>query len=371
MRISVVHPGELGPDDIASWRLMQRSTASLANPFLSPEFAIAVGRFRPSARVAVLADGPSIVGFFPFEQRRFNAGVPIAAGLTDCQGLVHVPGAEWDARELLRACRISVWQFDHLVDGQRPFDHYRAATMPSPIIDLTGGFDTYYQKLRARSPQLCSNVARKARKLARESGDLHFEVDSRDVSALRSLMAWKSDQYHRTGQINRFAQPWIVGLIEALFTTSGTHFGGMLSVLYARDVPIAAHFGLRCGPVLAHWFPAYDTRFSRYSPGLILHLRMAEAVPKADIALIDLGTGANRYKEELKSRDIFVGKGIVTGRSLLAAAHRARWAAGPWAVRKLRQHPSFFQAAHRLRRHYREARRAVQPSPMSRRPNPG
>ena len=45
-RISVVHPGELGPAEIATWRSFQYSSAPLANAFLSPDFAIAVGRHR-------------------------------------------------------------------------------------------------------------------------------------------------------------------------------------------------------------------------------------------------------------------------------------------------------------------------------------
>src|SRR5689334_11411149 len=102
MQISVARPNELGSGEIAAWHSMQRQTPSLGNPFLSPEFAIAVGKFRPDARIAVLADGPTITGFFPFQRRRFGIGVPIAAGLNDCQGLIHAPGMEWDARELLR-----------------------------------------------------------------------------------------------------------------------------------------------------------------------------------------------------------------------------------------------------------------------------
>ena len=361
MPISIVRPAELGPGDIAAWQSMQRTTACLANPFLSPEFAITVGRFRPGARVAVLSDGPSIIGFFPFERRRLGVGVPIGAGLTDCQGLVHAPGVEWDPRELLRACRVAVWQFDHLAQDQRPFERYRTAIAPSPVIDLTGGFEEYQAKLRQKSPQFCRDVARRARKLAREAGELRFVVDSRDTAALRALMSWKSDQYRRTGRMDRFSQPSTVGLVSDLFTTHGSHFSGLFSVLYAGDVPVAAHFGLRSGHVLAHWFPAYDTRFSRYSPGLIQHLRMAEQTAGTGIRLIDMGKGAKRYKETLKNGDLFVSEGIAIGRSPLAVAHRARTAPGQWAIRKIRQHPSLFQAADLLLRQYGRASSAFRP----------
>jgi CelD/BcsL family acetyltransferase involved in cellulose biosynthesis len=221
MRVSVVRPGELGPDDIASWRAMQSSTPSLASPFLSPEFAIAVGEFRASARVAVLSEGSDVVGFFPFERGSLGAGMPIAAGLTDCQGLIHAPGLQWDARELLRGCRLPAWRFDHLEASQQPFERYRTGVERSP-------------------------------------GELRFVADSDDISAFRSLLAWKSAQYRRTGQFDIFAWSWVTGLIEALFATRGDYFGGLFSVLYAADVPVAAHFGLRGGDILAHWFPAYD-----------------------------------------------------------------------------------------------------------------
>jgi CelD/BcsL family acetyltransferase involved in cellulose biosynthesis len=94
VQISVVQPDELEPGDIAAWHTMQRNTGPLANPFLCPEFTIAVSQVRPAARVAVLHDGPSPLGFFPFERRGLGAGTPIAAELTDCQGLIHAPGAE-------------------------------------------------------------------------------------------------------------------------------------------------------------------------------------------------------------------------------------------------------------------------------------
>ena len=330
---------------------MQRETGALGNPFLCPEFAIAVDRFRPDARVAVLSDGPAIVGFFPFQRRRFGVGVPLGAGLTDGQGLVHVPALDWDPRELLRACRLNEWQFDHLVAGQRPFEGYVSAVVPSPVIDLSDGFAAYRDKLRVTSPRFGQDVARKARRLARESGELGFVVDSVKDSDLRLLLKWKSDQYRRNGWVDVFAREWIVDLISFLFTIRSDRFAGMLSVLYAGEKPVAAHFGLRSGPILAHWFPAYDVRFGKQSPGLIQHLRMAEESAALGITTIDMGTGAERYKHTLKSHDLFVGEGVVTRGPLAARVHRLRTAQVDWARRQVKRHPGLFRVADRLLRY--------------------
>ena len=348
MQISVVHPRELGPDDIAAWHSMQDAQSVLASPFLCPEFAVAVGRFRPGARVAVLADGPDIVGFFPHERRRSGVGVPIGAGLTDCQGLVHVPGAEWDAHELLKACRLSVWHFDHLVEGQKAFAPYTASVAPSPVIDLTGGFASYYENLQLRSPQFCRDINRKTRKLEREVGALRVAVGSHDIAELRALLAWKSEQYRRNGWLDIFERRWVTDLVDFLFSMRGERFGGMLSVLYAGGTPVAAHFGLRSGHLLAHWFPSYDMRFSKHSPGLIQHVRMAEEMAAEGVQLIDMGTGMQRYKQTLRSYDLFVAEGIVPRGPLSAGAHRICGAAVGWMRGKARTSPVLFRVADQL-----------------------
>ena len=346
-----MRPSELGPDEVALWHSMQRQTRSLANPFLCPEFAVAVDKFRSGARVAVLSDGPAVVGFFPFEQRKFGVGVPIGAGLNDCEGLIHAPTIEWDPRELLRACKLTVWQFENLVEGQRPFAPYAAAVSASPAIDLTDGFAVYQKELRVKSPRFCSDLARKARKLEREVGELRFVVDSRDITALRLLMRWKSEQYGRSGRVDNFGRPWVVGLIDYLFSTHSDRFGGLLSVLYAGETPVAAHFGLWACDMLAHWFPAYDTRFGRQSPGLIQHLRMAEETAGIGVHLIDMGKGPGHYKQTLKSRDLLVAQGMVA-QGPLAGVHRLRSGLSRWARRQVKQHPPLFRAADKVLRRY-------------------
>jgi CelD/BcsL family acetyltransferase involved in cellulose biosynthesis/SAM-dependent methyltransferase len=354
--ITVVRPSELGPAEVTAWHDMQAKSPPLANPFLSPEFTLAVGRLRPSARVAVLTDGPDITGFFPFERRGLGVGVPIAAGLTDCQGLVHLPGIRWDARMLLKACGISAWQFDHLVADQEPFGPYRIALAPSPVVDLSGGFAAYHDGLRSCSPGFVSALGRKTRKLAREVGELRLVAASAEVAELRTLMAWKSGQYRRTGRLDRFSHSWIVELLDSLLVTQAAALTGVLSVLYAGRTPVAAHFGLRAGEIMTYWFPAYDTDFSKYSPGLILQLKLAEKLAADGVTVIDLGKGKMQYKETLKTGELLVAEGIVTRRSPLGAAHWARWVPQAWVIRQIRAHPPLFRTADAMLRYGAQAR---------------
>jgi CelD/BcsL family acetyltransferase involved in cellulose biosynthesis len=148
---------------------------------------------------------------------------------TFCQGVIHAPTAEWNARKLLRRCRLSAWQFDHLIADQRPFLRYQTATESSPVIDLSGGFESYYAKLQANSPRFCAKIARQMRNLERDVGDLHYVAQARDVSLLHTLMVWKAEQYRRKGWIYPFGQPWATGLLDALMAASDEHASGLLS----------------------------------------------------------------------------------------------------------------------------------------------
>ncbi len=346
-------PGELSSADRAAWTALQskahlNGSPGLANPFLSPEFALAVGRTRRGVRIAVVREDGEPAAFFPFQKTHSGVGRAVGLGLSDSQGLVHRPGFTWDAQELLRACGLAVWEFDHLVEGQTPFEAGASGTFPSPVMDVDQGYEAYLSQLRTQSPKFTRTTLAKERKLGRDAGGVRYVHDERDLSALRTLMGWKSAQYRRTGRSDRFAHPWINQLVQQLFHTRSEPFAGVLSVLYADGRPVAAHFGLRTERVLACWFPAYDTAFAKYSPGLILHLRMAEAAAADGIAYLDLGRGQKEYKDSLKTRELWVSEGWVTRRHPIAFGHRARRA----PVRALRNavlsRPELFEPADRI-----------------------
>ncbi|MGW0197163.1 GNAT family N-acetyltransferase [Nonomuraea sp. NPDC003201] len=319
MKITVVTPADLGASEIAAWRILQKGSPELANPFLCPEFTLAVGRHREQARVAIIEDGDRITGFFPFERHGLGTGKPIGAGLTDAQGAILAPETDIDVPSLLKACGLNVWEFDHLVAGQFPGHH--ASRHPSPIIDLRGGLDTYLETIKKNSGKTYKSTAYKERKLGRDTGEIRHDYAVTDPAALRTLLTWKSDQYRRTGRTDRFARPWITRLVHDLLQTDTPAFAGVLDILYAGDKPVAAHFGLRSDTVLAGWFPAYDTTYARYSPGLIQHLAMTRAAADHGILLIDMGRGDKEYKDKLKNGELEVAEGRLARATPAAGVH--------------------------------------------------
>ncbi|MEU2155771.1 GNAT family N-acetyltransferase [Streptomyces sp. NPDC019396] len=324
MHARVIKPEELGGTECESWRELRAESGAPANPFMEPEFTLAVAAVRPRARVAVIEEGGSPAGFFPYEKGPFGQGRAIGLGVSDCQGLVLRPGVRLSARELLRCCSLATWEFDNLEAGQTLFLPDSDEEFGSPVIDIGGGFAAYEEHLRRHAPKFHRTTAAKERKLARQTdaGALRFVFDERDPAALRTLMEWKSAQYRRTGRRDRFAQDWIRALVRRLHEIRTPGCSGVLSVLYAAERPVAAHFGLRSRTVLSCWFPAYDTDFAKYSPGLILHLRMAEAAASEGIGMLDLGRGAAEYKDSLKTGELRVHGGSSTRPGARAALHR-------------------------------------------------
>ncbi|GAA3441546.1 GNAT family N-acetyltransferase [Planomonospora venezuelensis] len=320
MRVSIVHPRDLGPEDIDLWRELQTASPAFDNPFLSPEFTTTVGALRNDVRVAIMHDGPDTVGFLPFERHPLGIGKPVAAGLTDAQGMVHAKDIDLDPQRLIKDCGLAVFEFDHLVAAQ-PLLPGRHTRHPSPIIDMRDGHAAYVETIKQTSGKTYRTTAYKHRKLQRDVGETRYDHATTDPAALRTLLGWKTEQYRRTGRTDRFSRPWIVELVERLLAVDTVHFAGVLDMFYVDGRPVAGHFGLRTATTLAGWFPAYDTAFAKYSPGLIQHLAMAEKAAERGIQVIDMGRGEKEYKEKLKNGEYEVAEGRIARPSAGAGVH--------------------------------------------------
>jgi CelD/BcsL family acetyltransferase involved in cellulose biosynthesis len=368
MKTSVCLPGELGSAELDRWREMRAHRPDLDSPFLAPEFAIAVGRCRPEARVAIAEDGGQIVAIFPFERRRFGLGVPIGAGLSDYQAVMCDPLIDVDVCDLLAGCGLQAWSFDHLVATQRPMCAPNAREVDSPFIDISEGFDAYFEAcIRYRGRK----VFQHERKLGREVGPVRFEYCApADPSALSKVFEWKSLQYRRTGRRDRFASTSNVQLIEELAQLSTPDLAGTLNTLHAGDRLVAAEFSLRSQTVIAGWFPAHDCEFGLYSTGSICTLRTLEAASSAGIRRYDLGKGDETYKQWFKTGDLRVCEGWMLRPGVLANLRRGTSLPREAAFDFVLSHPRLRITARKTLRTVGEARLRLGSRPGVRRAGP-
>ena len=117
---------------------------------------------------------------------------------------------------------------------------------------------------------------------------------------------------------------WTTELMRRVMEVQTPEFAGVCSVLRAGDRVVAVLAGMRSRRVLHWWFPTYDQEFAKYSPGIILLMRIAEAVAATGIRSIDLGKGDARYKSSVMTGAAELREGFVELPSLLATARRLR-----------------------------------------------
>lgn len=302
MRV-IVSPANQLPDKLAiRWAEIQENNPGIASPFFRPEFTQAVARVRDDVFVATIDDGAA---FLPFQRSSFGLGRPVGGAMSDYHGLIAPPAYGCDMVEVIRACRLQRWIFDHVPAEQTAFAPWKTVNTSSPILDLS-------EADQAGSTSLHSNHRRKWRRLEEAHGKIQIDLDVQDPALLATCIEWKSEQYRRSGYLDLFSRPWARALADVISTYRERHFAGMLSVLRVDGKPVAAHFGIRSLKFWHYWFPAYDPEFQRFSPGILLLLKMIKGAPELGIEAIDFGKGDNHYKLRLFNRRVPLLEGCVT-----------------------------------------------------------
>jgi CelD/BcsL family acetyltransferase involved in cellulose biosynthesis len=305
------------------WRSLQQSNPNLQNPCFAPEFTQAVAAVRNDVEVGIIEDRGEIVAIFPFQRKAGSRGIPVGGIVSDYQGLICRSNFCCDPKELLKACGLISWDFDRLPATQQSFKPFHKLCEPSALIDLSQGYGAYVTERRAAGSEQIKKCANLMRRLELEIGPIGFVPHSPDPAALAKVLAWKSQQYRRTGWRDLFALKWGRSLVEQIQATQSENFAGMLSLLYAGNNLVAGHLGMRSRSVWHYWFPAYNPQFAKYSPGLLLLLKMAEHAPQIGLRTIDLGTGLTLYKRRLMNASISVAEGSVERPSWLSFLRRA------------------------------------------------
>ncbi len=361
MRVDCVQPLELGHDELTRWRQLQARNPDLDSPFLHPAFAQTVAEHRPGTRIGVVHADGGIAAFFPHQRRHGRAGAPLAAGLSDAQGLICPAETGLRLAPIIAGCGLRLWTFDHLIAAQRPLlsgGPCHTAAETSPVIDLTAGVAAWERQVRTRG-SLVQTTDRKRRKLAREAGEVELVLESHDHAALDQVLAWKSAQYRRTGRRDRFAVLAHRRLVHDLLDRQADDFAGVLTLLFSAGRLVAGHFGLRTRTTLAWWFPAYDTELSHYSPGMTLLLELTRAAETTGMVRIDLGRGDEPYKESLSNAQVPLLHGHVATTATASVLHRARRWPARTAMRFVLERPALRRTARRALNRVGETRQRL------------
>jgi len=311
MRITVISAEDIGPEIRQQWQTIQASNPILTSPYFCIEYTEIVSNVRKDISIGVIENAKGTIGFFPFQKRKGNIAEPVGGKISDYQGLIVSPGENLSIESLMNGCHLQVWYFDHLLADQNTFKRYHRRMAVSPIIDISNGFNNYLEKRKKFGSRYIVNLQRKTRKFEREIGPLRLELYSDNSSAFRQVIEWKRAQCIRTGHPDFLGWRWTTDILEKIWHTHTEMFAGMLSVLYCDDHIVAAHFGMRSSMTFHWWFPTYNIRYSKYSPGGILLLKLIEALTCEGINCIDLGKGDDFYKPSFATGEIQLAEGCI------------------------------------------------------------
>ncbi|TWU02734.1 GNAT family N-acetyltransferase [Stieleria varia] len=310
LTVQVTAMDRLSEAELDRWRMIRAMRPEFSTPFFSPEFSAAVHRSRGDVQVAILfdesqADGSQPIGFLPFHRFRGSA-VPVGRFLNDAHNIICPPDVQIDWLWLLEQLDVKAFDFHAMVGAEAetlaPHSHGLIQSFRADVGDDSAA----YLKRLGKAHKTIGRQGQKTRKMEREIGPVSFVFDCRDTQLLHQTIQWKREQYQRTHILDLFSTQWTRTLMDELFVADGAPDNrerprGILSVLYAGDRVVAAHYGLIENDLLHYWFPAYTPEFSRYSPGTALFTAILTDATQNGIRCVDMGYGEQPYK--LKQTD--------------------------------------------------------------------
>lgn len=321
--VTLVGFDALGGAEREAWHALRAGNPHLDSPYFHPGFAGAVHASGRPVHVAVVRDARGAVTALLPGHREGSLLRPVGWPGADFQGPILAEGTSFPALMLLTG-GIRRYAFDHLLNPCPGFAPWVESTRASPYLDCTGGLAGYLGRASRSGRDNMGQARRRTARAERELGPVRFAADVVDAGALAEVVRLKRAQYAATGARDHFAEPGRVQLLTRLMHTRDPGFAGILSTLSAGPYLLAAHFGMRSGPVLHWWFPVYDPAYRRLGPGWMLLRELVAAAPALGVTRIDFGRGDDEYKRRAGTGESLVSQGLLTRGSTSLALHRAR-----------------------------------------------
>jgi CelD/BcsL family acetyltransferase involved in cellulose biosynthesis len=363
MDVEVLPAAALGEAEAERWRRALAEDGRPVHPLLSPDFATAVGRIRPEARIAVLRAGDRH-GWLAFEPRGRGVGEVVGKGFTDVGGLPTEPGLPRpDYHQVLRACGLAVWRVVQADPGAGPLagaaspDGAPPGTRvlghtPNPVIDLSAGYQAHLAHLRRHAPASLRTVRKHERRLARDTAPVRYVFEELDPRPLEAMLRWKTAQYRASGWTDPLATARGRDLTRSLAALRSPGCTGAVSVLYVGDEPAAIALTLRSQNAMTCCITSYNQRHAAHSPGTVLLGRIIESAAGLGIATVDLGEGDQEYKRAQMTEQLALPHGLLWRPGLTAAACLTQDTAGAAARDFITSRPRLRRGTHAVLRRY-------------------
>ncbi|PHS24789.1 MAG: hypothetical protein COA85_07830 [Robiginitomaculum sp.] len=318
--VSVVRPGAVPFDVKLRWRAALISHPDWSSPFLAPEFAIAVGAVRKDARIIIARDHNGQIGILGIHKRAGGYARPLAAPMSDHQAFITEAGFTADISDILKAAGLGALPFTALNDPRQQVCSQPVTKVVSHLADLRAGPASYFARQGEIHGRHFKKMRQRARGAQRDHGVVELVLDSHTEEDFAFLVQHKRDQYRRTRKGDVLASRWITALLHGLWKDRG-RVRVVLNMLYLGGKPAAAEIGLYCEGTYHSWIAAYDTQFSKYSPGLLLLAGVMKNARKLGINMIDLGVGHEHYKKYYANDEIALGTAKMLGEGFAARQH--------------------------------------------------
>jgi CelD/BcsL family acetyltransferase involved in cellulose biosynthesis len=110
-------------------------------------------------------------------------------------------------------------------------------------------------------------------------------------------------RFQATGRVSNLAQPERRVFLEELAKLLSDHGWVVLTRMMSGQKTLAWNYGFQFQGVWFWYQPTFDSELEKYSPGFCLLSKLVEeAVENPDLKMVDLGLGAEEYKERFANQ---------------------------------------------------------------------
>ncbi len=292
-------------DDIRNRQKAYRS------PFFAPDFFKIVGDVREDVNVFIGEDDHGLSFYWPMHLSSFGKGRGIGGPFSDRNGPVRRSDYSLDLPAFLAGEHVHSFMTSGLTHVELPQSNILRLIQTNGS-DLTQGWETFLDTQRQTYPSFYKRIRRLGRKLEKDFSEVEFRFDDRRPETFDRLIMMKRAQYKATGRHDVLNPPWVSAMFDRLHALDGEGLRTRLSSLYVDGKLAAAELNLQSHNVLHGWIVAYDTQYSKYSPGSLLTHFVLKNLEINGMTFYDSGIEGDHYKKYVSNHHSLLKTGIVT-----------------------------------------------------------